>query len=301
MPHHRISDADDNTEQIVLRPEHFAKLAATSRLVNPLEERIRRASEREAVVLQAVESLKKGGAVKLVNGVAEWTEEDGLVRFKGKVYVPADEDLRRDVLKQCHDDPTSGHPGNHGTLERVQRQYWWPGMRAFVKKYVEGCDLCGRRKHAVHPRSTTRPLEVPHGPWESVGVDLITQLPISNGYDAIIVFTDHFSKQIHALPCSSSINTETVADVYYREIFRLHGLPLQFVSDRGPQFASHVMATLLERLGIKSNLTTAFNPQANGQTERANQEVEKYLRFYVTRRQNDWDTHLPMAEFVINS
>jgi hypothetical protein len=142
---------------------------------------------------------------------------------------------------------------------------------------------------------------VPHGPWESVGVDLITQLPLAHGSDAIIVFTDHFSKQIHALPCPNRINAEMVADIYYREIFRLHGLPLQFISDRGPQFASQVMTTLLDRLGIRSNLTTAYNPQANGQTERANQEVEKHLRFYVSRRQDDWDTHLPMAEFAINS
>ena len=174
-------------------------------------------------------------------------------------------------------------------------------MRAFVKKYVEGCDTCARKKHAIHPRSTTRPLEVPHGPWESVGVDLITQLPKSQGYDAIIVFTDHFSKQIHALPCMTAINAETVADIYYREIFRLHGLPLQFVSDRGPQFGSQLLTSLLNRLGIRSNLTTSYNPQANGQTERANQEVEKYLRLYVANQQDDWATHLPMAEFVINS
>ena len=61
------------------------------------------------------------------------------------------------------------------------------------------------------------------------------------------------------------------------------------------------MRSLLSRLGIKSNLTSGYHPQANGQTERANQEVEKYLRLYVGRRQDDWVEHLPMAEFVINS
>jgi len=174
-------------------------------------------------------------------------------------------------------------------------------MQAFAKKYVEGCESCARKKHAIHPRSTTRPLEVPHGPWESVGVDLITQLPKSQGYDVIIVFTDHFSKQIHALPCLTTINAEKVADIYYQEIFRLHGLPLQFVSDRGPQFASQLLMSLLDQLGIKTNLTTSYNPQANGQTEHANQEVEKYLRLYVSNQQDDWAAHLPMAEFVINS
>jgi len=166
-------------------------------------------------VLKGVEDLRKGGPARLVNGVVEWAEEDGLVKYQGRVYVPADKDLHRDVVKQSHDNLTSGHPGIHGTLERVQRQFWWPGMQAFVKKYVEGCEVCMQKTHAIHPKSTTRPLEVPHGPWESIGVDLITQLPKSQGYDAIIVFTDHFSKQIHALPCLTTINTEKIADIYY--------------------------------------------------------------------------------------
>ena len=224
-----------------------------------------------------------------------------MVRHNGRIYVPDDGDLRQEVLQQCHNHPTAGHPGVHGTYELVDRHYWWPSARAYVKKYVDGCDVCARKKHQSHPRSTTQPLGTPDGPWESVGVDLITQLPEANGYDAVIVFTDHFSKMVHVLPCTSNITSEGIADLYYREIFRLHGLPLRFVSDRGPQFASTLTRSLLQRLGIKSSLTTAYHPQANGQTERANQEVEKYLRLYTDHRQEDWNHHLPMAEFVMNS
>lgn len=170
-----------------------------------------------------------------------------------------------------------------------------------MEKYVKGCKICARKKIKWHPHAVTQPLDVPAGLWEEVSVDLITQLPKSNGYDAILVCTDLFGKQIHAIPCMINITAEGVADIYYQEIFCLHSLPLHFILDQGPQFSAKLMRSLLSCLGIKSNLTSEYHPQANGQTECANQEVEKYLCLYVGWQQDDWAEHLPMAEFVINS
>lgn len=140
-------------------------------------------------------------------------------------------------------------------------------MRSFVEKYIQGCDTCARRKTAYHYPAALQPLEPPKGPWDIIGVDLITELPETlSGYTAIIVFTDLYGKQVHAILCKNELSADGAADIFYREIFRLHGLLSAFVSDRGPQFAAKLMRTLLARLGIKSSLTTAYHPQANGQT-----------------------------------
>ena len=167
--------------------------------------------------------------------------------------------------------------------------------------HVLGCDQCQRYKPAQHPKATLQPQETPAGPWEHVGVDLITQLPPSDGYDSIAVYVDHYSDQAHLVPCKSNLTAEGAADIHYRDVFRLHGLPKKVFSDRGPQFAARFMRALYKRLGIETGLTTAYHPEGNGKVERKNQEVEQYLRLFTNKRQDDWATHLPAAEFALNS
>ena len=108
---------------------------------------------REAEVAQALDVLKQKGPRRLANGVLEWENLDGLLYYKGKLYIPNDNELRGEVVKTCHDSPTTGHPGKHGTIELVQRYYWWPHMAAFIEKYVLGCDKCQRYKSAQHPKA----------------------------------------------------------------------------------------------------------------------------------------------------
>ena len=174
-------------------------------------------------------------------------------------------------------------------------------MAASVEQYVLGCDRCQRYKSAPHPKSVLQPQPAPERPWENVGIDLITQLPASQGFEAIAVIVDHYSDQVHLVPTHNTLTAEGTQDIYYKDVFRLHGLPRKIYSDRGPQFAARVMRALYKRLGIESGITTAYHPEGNGKVERKNQEVETFLRLFCAKRQDDWADHLPAAEFALNS
>ena len=268
MPAHEKSDSDDNTARVVLKPEHF-RINASFALANPdpLEQRIRDCQERDTDVVKGLETLKSKGPRQLTSGLREWEIDDGLIYHRGKLYIPADKSLRTEIVRRNHDTLSAGHPGKHGTLELVSRSYWWPGMAAFVEKYVLGCDRCARFKPQVHPKATLQPQAVPDGPWQFVGQDLIGPLPKSNGFDMIAVFEDYYSKISHLVPTVSTATANTVGDIHYRDIYRLHGVPQKFSSDRGPQFAARVMRALYKKLGIESGFTTAYHPQGNGQVE----------------------------------
>jgi hypothetical protein len=233
MDHHQVDNANDNKQVTVLQPHHFQKLTVTAWSTTQeasLEDCIRQASVKEAKVVDALKSLHKIGPQKLADGGLEWEEEDGLVYHKGRLYVP-DGDCQKEVLQQCHNAPTAGHPGRAGTLELATQHYWWPGLSRYVGKYVAGCKSCQQNKAAQHPKARLQPLEVPSGPWQVIGVDLITGLPVAKGHNAIITYVDHYTSMTHVLPTSDTVDAASIADIHMPEIFRLHSIPKAFVSD----------------------------------------------------------------------
>src|SRR6202000_1780776 len=108
-----VKDAEDNKDVVMLKPEHFLQVAASSLESGEesLENRIHQSAEKEVEVLQQIQKLKTTRLQKLLNGLIKWEEEDRLVYHKGKLYVPLDVELRCDVIKSCHDTPTAGHLG----------------------------------------------------------------------------------------------------------------------------------------------------------------------------------------------
>ncbi len=209
---------------------------------------------------------------------------------------------RLEILQEWHDSAVAGHGGVAQTLELVKRDFWWPGMEKFIYDYVTSCDVCQRNKESPHKKTgLLQPLELPTRPFGSLTTDFIVKLPVSLGHDSILVVVDRFTKIVHLVPCKETINTKQLVELFIQHIFRLHGLPDNIVSDRGPQFRSHFWETTFKRLGIKRHLSSAAHPETDGQTERMNQSLEQYLRCFIDYQQTDWANYLALAEFALNN
>ncbi|MBW0574005.1 hypothetical protein O181_113720 [Austropuccinia psidii MF-1] len=133
-----------------------------------------------------------------------------------------------------------------------------------------------------------------------LSMDFITQLPLSNSFDSILVIVDRFSKMAVFIPTMSSITSLYLAHLFIKNIFSKHGLPSIIVSDRGSLFVSF-WTNRCQQLKISRDMSTAYHPETDGQTERVNQILEKYLWMYVSYHQDDWNTWLPLAKFSYNN
>jgi len=131
-------------------------------------------------------------------------------------------------------------------------------------------------------------------------MDFVTDLPESQGYDSMFVVVDRFSKAIIVSPCKKTITAEETALLYLEQVWRRTGLPHQVISDRGPQFTSHVMREVWKKLNVNQSLSTAFHPQTDGETERVNQEIEQFFRIFCNFQQDNWSQLIPFAEFAHN-
>jgi len=291
----------DNEDQILLKPEYFHIAATKEGYVtistdDDILDRIKEEMEKDSFTEFIREGLAKGT-------VPNWQEDEGFLFNEGKLYVPPDNKaLLADILKRYHDSPTAGHLGEMKTRELVSRTYWWPRMTIFVKQYVSTCETCKRTKvFPQKPHGLLQPNPIPDGPWRVSASDFIVGLPESEGYNAILVVVDRFSKFAHFIPTTNECDAEEAANLYLQNVWKIWGTPIQHISDRGSQFASKFMKQLFKRLQIKTSLSTAYHPQTDGQTERTNAELKQFLRVFINYRQDDWLQWIPIAEFSYNN
>jgi len=213
------------------------------------------------------------------------------------------EKLRREILNEAHTAPYAIHPGGSKMYQTIKENYWWNGMMRNVKEFISKCLVCQQVKaeHQV-PVGLLQPLSMPKWKWERITMDFISGLPrTQRNHDAIWVIVDRLTKSAHFLAIRMDYSLESLAELYIKEIVRLHGIPVSIVSDRDPRFTSRFWGSLQEALGTKLKFSTSFHPQTDGQSERVIQILEDMLRACIMEFEGSWDKHLALIEFAYNN
>ncbi|KAK3545273.1 hypothetical protein QTP70_002933, partial [Hemibagrus guttatus] len=217
-----------------------------------------------------------------------------------KIFVPPP--FRLQVMQWIHEAPSSGHPGIRRTTQLVRRRFWWLSLASDVEGYVRSCPTCAQARTSRQlPEGLLEPLPIPQRPCSHLSVDFLTDLPDSGGYTTVLVVVDRFSKGCKLIPLKGLPSAMQTAEALFLHVFRNFGLPEDIVSDRGSQFTSRVWGALCARLDIGVSLSSGYHPQSNGQAERLNQEIGRFLRSYCSREQQRWSEFLPWAEYAQNS
>ena len=152
-----------------------------------------------------------------------------------RIYIPNNKKLRERILQENHDFVDVGHPGQQRMMELLKQNYWWPGLKENIKKYVQGYFKCQQNK-VQHQRKPgeLHLLEIPQGPWQEISIDIIGPLPKSNRMDTIVVIIDWFTKMIRLKATTTNISSEEIAKIFRDKIWKLHRIPRKILSDKGP-------------------------------------------------------------------
>jgi hypothetical protein len=228
--------------------------------------------------------------------------QEGVVYKDQRLLVPTDSTLKTRVLQYYHDHPLVGHVGSEKTIELVKRDLYWPKMDEEIKLYVTTCHSCQKHKSSHQlPIGLLKPIEIPTQQWSHVSMDFIGPLPKSNGFDSIAVVVDKLTKFVHLIPTKTTVTAKDFALLFFNNVVRLHGVPNAIITDRDTRFTSVFWRELMKLMQVEQRMSSAFHPETDGQTERANRTLETMLRHYVNERNDDWANQLTAAEIAINN
>ncbi|GMF56054.1 unnamed protein product [Phytophthora fragariaefolia] len=230
--------------------------------------------------------------------------------FQGLIYLKSDNNVRRlcvpnqrqlrlDTMHNVHDAAIMAHPGARRPQLAAAQWYFWPGMDADIKDYVQSCESCMRYKSSTGRKSgKVQQIPLPATCWDVVLTGFITHLPVSDGFDAIMVFVDKLSKRLVNIPTHTTATPEDTAKLFFNNVIRYYGIPSTIISDRDPKFTTKFWTALTSLMKIKTAMTMAHRAQADGQTERQNRTLEDSLRCSISYHGNDWNEHLPLIEYA---
>src|SRR6266850_2752052 len=280
---------EDNDEVTALPDALFARVISDV----AFDEQIRRQQKEHS---EKIEEWKDKYQLRYSEG--NWWKHTALV-------VTGGEHMWRTIAELYHGTPTTGHQGAFKTVGMAKRDYWWPTMWEYLKKYVQGCGICQKNKSNTHPnKPPLQPImpETNAQPFQTIAMDNIVKLPLSKGYDSILTITDHnCTKAVILLPCKETIDAPGVAALFKERVFPFIGIPKKVITDRDTQFTSSFFKELCKQLGVEQAMSSAYYPQTDRQSERTNQSVKTTLRIFGNFRQSDWSEWLPLIQYQINS
>ncbi|GJW14074.1 putative reverse transcriptase domain-containing protein [Tanacetum coccineum] len=208
---------------------------------------------------------------------------DGTKCLKGRVWLPLFGGLRDLIMLESHKSKYSIHPVLDKMYHDLRKLYWWPNMKADIATYVSKCLTCAKVK-AEHqkPSGLLQQPEIPVWKWERITMDFITKLPRTPSvYDSIWVIVDRLTKSAQFIPMNEKYKMEKLTRLYLKEIVCRHGVPVSIISDRDPRFASRFWRSLQKSLGTNLDMSTAYHPETDGQSERTIETLEDMLRACV--------------------
>ena len=173
-------------------------------------------------------------------------------------------------MYESHNTVFTRQPGGNNMYQDLKLYYWWRGMKKDVTEYVSKCLTYHQEKvkHQV-PSGLLNHLSIPHWKWDNITMDFVFGVPLTQKkHDSIRVIVDRLTKSAHFLLVRLNYFMDQLTELYVNEIFRLHGIPISIVSDHDPRFTSRFWKEFQSALGTRLNFSTAFHPQADGQSER---------------------------------
>ena len=229
--------------------------------------------------------------------------EDGTMVMGHRLCVPDVGDVRIEIMEEAHYSAYAMHPGSTKMYHTLKKHYWWKGMERNIAEFVSRCLTCQQVKDEHQkPAGLLQSLPIPQWKRERITMDFMVGLPrFRSCHDTIWVIVDRLTKSAHFLPIRNSDSLDKLAQLYVREIIRLHGTPVSIVSDRDPRFTSRFWPSLQNALGTRLYFCTTFHPQTDRQSERTIQTLEDMLRACVMEFRGSRDTHLSLMEFAYNN
>nr|GEV19940.1 putative reverse transcriptase domain-containing protein [Tanacetum cinerariifolium] len=268
-----VADALSRKEREPIRVKALVMLVHLN-----LHEQIRN-TQYEALEKENVEAENLGRLIKPILKI----HPDGTRYHDKRIWLPKFDGLRDLIMHESHKSKYSIHPGSDKMYQDLKQLYWWPNMKVEIATYVSKCLTYVKVKvEHQRPSGLLQQPEIPVWKWERITMDFIIGLPRTpSGYDSIWVIVDRLTKSAHFLPVKTTDSLEKLTQLYLKEVVCQHGVPISIISDRDNKFTSRFWRSLQEALGMRLDMSTAYHPETDGQSERIIQTMEDLLRACV--------------------